>query len=100
MERSNVHSMFQVVPHHYQRISSSHYFLQMQLQAQLKCSNALTQRMIPSYNGSQFKALKSNATLSLAKMNTMHDFTHRFVRIFQSTHASAHSRSQRSFQGL
>ncbi|KAG5586284.1 hypothetical protein H5410_046718 [Solanum commersonii] len=30
----------------------------------------------------------------------MHDFTHRFALIFQSTLVSAHSRSERSFQGL
>ncbi|KAG5611188.1 hypothetical protein H5410_022469 [Solanum commersonii] len=39
MRRSNVHSKFQIVTHHYQRISSSPYLLQMQVQAQLKCSN-------------------------------------------------------------
>lgn len=30
----------------------------------------------------------------------MHDFTHRFALIFQSTFVSAHSRSKRFFQGL
>ncbi|KAG5580414.1 hypothetical protein H5410_051041 [Solanum commersonii] len=43
-------------------------------------------------NGSQFKALKSNAMLTLTKINTKHDSTHRFARIFQSTLASTHSR--------
>ncbi|KAG5599494.1 hypothetical protein H5410_030864 [Solanum commersonii] len=71
----------------------------MQIQAQPKCSNALTQRMIPySHNDSQFKASESNAILTLTKMNIMHNFTHMFTRIFQSTLTSAHSRSQRSFK--
>ncbi|KAG5595592.1 hypothetical protein H5410_036824 [Solanum commersonii] len=42
MQRSNVHSKFQVVTYHYQRISSSLYFLQLQVQAQQRKSNALT----------------------------------------------------------
>ncbi|KAG5570805.1 hypothetical protein H5410_060571 [Solanum commersonii] len=50
-----------------------------------------------THNGLQFKALKSNATLTLTKMNIMHDFTNRFAHIFQSTLASANSRSQKSF---
>ncbi|KAG5612057.1 hypothetical protein H5410_023338 [Solanum commersonii] len=63
----------------------------MQVQAQPKCSNALTQRMIPySHNGSQFKASESNATPTFTKMNTMHNFTHKFARIIQSTLALAH----------
>ncbi|KAG5586307.1 hypothetical protein H5410_046741 [Solanum commersonii] len=36
----------QVVTHQYQRISSSQHLLQMQVQAQPKCSNTLTQGMI------------------------------------------------------
>ncbi|KAG5600312.1 hypothetical protein H5410_031682 [Solanum commersonii] len=43
MRRSNVHSKFQVVTHHYQRISSSLYLLQMKVQAQLKQLFQLTQ---------------------------------------------------------
>ncbi|KAG5590238.1 hypothetical protein H5410_040752, partial [Solanum commersonii] len=77
-QRSNVQSKFQFVTHHYQRISSSPYLLQIQVQAQLKCSNVLTQRMIP-YSFTmvqQFKALESNATFTLTKKNTMHAFTH------------------------
>uniref|UniRef100_M1DRA3 Uncharacterized protein n=1 Tax=Solanum tuberosum TaxID=4113 RepID=M1DRA3_SOLTU len=76
--------------------------LQMQVQAQQRYSNALTQRMIPYSHTmvQQFKVPKSNAMLTLTKMNTMHDFTHMYARIFQSTLASAHSRSKRSFQGL
>ncbi|KAG5590163.1 hypothetical protein H5410_040677, partial [Solanum commersonii] len=35
MQRSNVYSKLQVMTHHYQRISSSPYLLQMQVQAQL-----------------------------------------------------------------
>ncbi|KAG5577050.1 hypothetical protein H5410_057184 [Solanum commersonii] len=71
----------------------------MQVQAQPKCSNALTQGMISySHNGSQFKASKSDATLTLTKKNTMHNFTHRFTRIFQSTFVSAHSRSKGLFK--
>ncbi|KAG5631228.1 hypothetical protein H5410_002945 [Solanum commersonii] len=101
MKRSNVHSKIQVVTHQYQRISYSQYLLQMQVQAQPRCLNALTLGMIPySHNGSSFKASESDATLTLTKKNTMHNFTHRFARIFQSTFVSAHSRSKRSFQGL
>ncbi|KAG5585675.1 hypothetical protein H5410_046109 [Solanum commersonii] len=40
---------------------------------------------------------KSNATLTLTRMNTIHNFTHRFARIFQSTFVSTHSISKRSF---
>ncbi|KAG5581769.1 hypothetical protein H5410_052396 [Solanum commersonii] len=68
MQRSIVHSKIQVVTHHYQRISCSQYLLKMQVQAQQKCSNALTQRKIPySHNGSQFKVLDSNAMLTLTQ---------------------------------
>ncbi|KAG5599581.1 hypothetical protein H5410_030951, partial [Solanum commersonii] len=71
----------------------------MQVQAQLKYSNAPTERMIPySHKSSQFKASESNGTITLTKMNLMHDFTHKFAHIFHSTLASAHSRSQRSFK--
>ncbi|KAG5599016.1 hypothetical protein H5410_030386 [Solanum commersonii] len=102
MQRSIVYSRTQVVTHHYQRISSLQYLLQMQVQAQLKCSSSLTQRMIPfSYTMvQQFKVLESNAMLTLTKMSIMHDFTHRFACNFQSKFVSTHSRSQRSFQGL
>ncbi|KAG5606618.1 hypothetical protein H5410_028110 [Solanum commersonii] len=73
----------------------------MYIQAQPKCSNALTQRMIPySHNGSPFKALESDATVTLTKKNRMHNFTHRFARIFQSTFVSAHSRSKRFHRRL
>ncbi|KAG5599997.1 hypothetical protein H5410_031367 [Solanum commersonii] len=51
-------------------------------------------------SSSSTKAPESNATLTLTKMNTMHNFTHRFALIFQPTFVSAHSRSKRSFQGL
>ncbi|KAG5615612.1 hypothetical protein H5410_015436 [Solanum commersonii] len=63
----------------------------MQVQAKPKCLNSLTQRMTPysmipySHNGSQFKAPESDTTLTLIKKNTMHDFSHRFTRIFQLT---------------
>ena len=50
MQRSNVHSKIQVVTHQYQRISWSQYLLQMQVQAQPKCSNALTQGKIPYWH--------------------------------------------------
>ena len=40
----------------------------------------------------QFIVPKSHTTLTLTKMNTMHDFTHRFALIFQPTIVSAHSR--------
>ncbi|KAG5599969.1 hypothetical protein H5410_031339 [Solanum commersonii] len=33
-------------------------------------------------------------------MNTLYDFTHKFIRIFQSTLGLVHSRSKRSFEGL
>ncbi|KAG5628685.1 hypothetical protein H5410_000402 [Solanum commersonii] len=69
----------------------------MQVQGQQRYSNALTQRIIPYSHtmAQQFRALESNATLTLTKMNTMHDFTQRYARIFQSTLVAAHSRSKR-----
>ncbi|KAG5605590.1 hypothetical protein H5410_027082 [Solanum commersonii] len=82
MKRSIVHSKIQVMTHQYQRTSCSQYLLQMQVQAQPKCSNALTQGMIPySHNGSQFTASESHAKLTLTKKNTMHNFIHRFARV-------------------
>ncbi|KAG5585128.1 hypothetical protein H5410_045562 [Solanum commersonii] len=99
MQRSNVHSKIQVATHQYQRTSCSQYLLQIQVQAQPKCSIALTQGLIPySHNGSQFKASELDATLTLKKKNTLHNFTHRFARIFQSAFVLAHSLSKRSFQ--
>ena len=65
----------------------------------LKCPHTKNNSIF-TYNGSQYKDPESNETLTLTKMNTMHDFTHRFSCIFQSTLTSAHSRSKRSFQGL
>ncbi|KAG5614957.1 hypothetical protein H5410_014781, partial [Solanum commersonii] len=47
MQRSNVPSKIQVVTHQYQINSCSQYLLQMQVQAQPKCSNAPSQGMIP-----------------------------------------------------
>ncbi|KAG5580424.1 hypothetical protein H5410_051051 [Solanum commersonii] len=47
MQGSIVYPNIQVVTHHYQRFSSSQYLLQMQVQAQQKHSNGLTQRMMP-----------------------------------------------------
>ncbi|KAG5615190.1 hypothetical protein H5410_015014 [Solanum commersonii] len=87
MQGSIVHSKTQVVTHHYQRFSSSQYLLQMQVQAQQRYSNVLTERMIP-YSHTMVQSLiapESQSTLTLTKMNTMHDSTHRFTRIFQST---------------
>ncbi|KAG5584837.1 hypothetical protein H5410_045271 [Solanum commersonii] len=82
MQGSIIYLKTQVVTHHYQRFSRSQYLLQMQVQAQLRYSNALTQRMILySHTMVQlFKAPKSNATLTLTKKNTMQAFTHRFAR--------------------
>ena len=57
MQRSNVQSKIQVATHQYQRISCSQYLHQMQVQAQPKCSNALTQGMI-SYSHKRFLGLK------------------------------------------
>ncbi|KAG5615645.1 hypothetical protein H5410_015469, partial [Solanum commersonii] len=76
MQGSIVHSKIQVVTHHYQRISNSQYFLQMQVEAQqrIKCNT------------------------HTHKMNIMHDSTHMFARIFQSTIILAYSRSKRSFK--
>ncbi|KAG5585678.1 hypothetical protein H5410_046112, partial [Solanum commersonii] len=48
MKGSIAYSKAQVVTHQYQRISSSLYLLQMQVQAQQRKSNALTQIMIRS----------------------------------------------------
>ncbi|KAG5571483.1 hypothetical protein H5410_061249 [Solanum commersonii] len=44
MQGSIVYSKSQVVTHHYQKISSSIYFLHMEVQAQQRYSNALTQK--------------------------------------------------------
>uniref|UniRef100_A0A0V0HMQ9 Putative ovule protein n=1 Tax=Solanum chacoense TaxID=4108 RepID=A0A0V0HMQ9_SOLCH len=85
MQGSIVHSKIQVVTHHYQRISSSLYLLQMQVQAQQRYSNALTKRMIP-YSHTMVQSIKvpkSRSTLTVKNINTMHDFTHRFALIFQ-----------------
>ncbi|KAG5571402.1 hypothetical protein H5410_061168 [Solanum commersonii] len=73
MRRSNVHSKFQVVTHHYRRISSSLYLLRMKVQTQQRKSNALTQRMIPYSHTmvKQFKVSESNTTLTLTKKNTI-----------------------------
>ncbi|KAG5575810.1 hypothetical protein H5410_055944 [Solanum commersonii] len=46
---------------------------------------------------SPFKSSKSEAMLTLTKKSIMHNFTHRFSHIFQSTLASAHSRLKRYF---
>ncbi|KAG5632164.1 hypothetical protein H5410_003881 [Solanum commersonii] len=46
-EDSIMYSKIQVVTHHYQIFSNSQYLLLMQVQAQQKYLNALTQRMIP-----------------------------------------------------
>ncbi|KAG5571378.1 hypothetical protein H5410_061144 [Solanum commersonii] len=43
-------------------------------------------------NASSSLTIESHATLTLTKMKTMHSFTHRFSRIFQSIFVSAHSR--------
>ncbi|KAG5589946.1 hypothetical protein H5410_040460 [Solanum commersonii] len=43
---------------------------------------------------SPFKALESDATLTLTNKNIMHNFIHTFARIFQSTFVSTFSRSQ------
>ncbi|KAG5576856.1 hypothetical protein H5410_056990, partial [Solanum commersonii] len=96
MQRSIVHSKVQFVTHHYQRVSCSQYLLQMQVQVQPKCLNALTQRTIPNSHimVQSFRVLESNVMLTLTKMKTMHAFTHRFSHIFQSTFVSAHSRSK------
>jgi len=72
MQELIVHSKIQVVTHHYQIFSSSQYLLQMQVQAQQRYSNALTQRMIPySHTMVQhFIVPESHTTLTLTKMNT------------------------------
>ncbi|KAG5615141.1 hypothetical protein H5410_014965 [Solanum commersonii] len=57
----------------------------------LKCPHTKNDSIF-THNGSQFEASESNTTLTLTKINTMYDFTHRFARIFQSTLASAHSK--------
>ncbi|KAG5594277.1 hypothetical protein H5410_035509 [Solanum commersonii] len=62
----------------------------MKVQAQPKCSNALTQGVIPYSH--------TMVTLTLSKKNTMHAFTYKFARIFQSTFLSALSRSKSPFK--
>ncbi|KAG5586056.1 hypothetical protein H5410_046490, partial [Solanum commersonii] len=79
MQGSIVHSKFQVVTHHYQRISSS--------TKEIKCSHTNNDSII-----------KINAHTHKDKHN--HDFTHRFALIFQLTFSSAHLRSKRSFPRL
>ncbi|KAG5569048.1 hypothetical protein H5410_058814, partial [Solanum commersonii] len=59
----------------------------------LKCPHTKNDSIF-THNDSQFKALESNATLTLTNMNTIHDFTLRYAIIFQSTIVSAHSRSK------
>ncbi|KAG5589975.1 hypothetical protein H5410_040489 [Solanum commersonii] len=46
----------------------------------LKCPHTKNDSIF-THNGSQFKVLESNATLTLTKMNTMHDFTHSSLKI-------------------
>ncbi|KAG5599146.1 hypothetical protein H5410_030516 [Solanum commersonii] len=41
---------------------------------------------------------ESDATLTPTKKNIIHNFTHRFSRIFQSTFVSAHSRLKGLFK--
>ena len=50
-----------------------------------------------THNDSRFKVSKSISTHTLKKMNTAHDLTYRFARIFRLTFVTAHSRSKRSF---
>ena len=61
----------------------------------LKCPHT---KMIPYSHTmvQQFIAPESQSTLTLKKINAMHDFTHRFARIFQLTFVLTFSRSQRS----
>ncbi|KAG5577369.1 hypothetical protein H5410_057503 [Solanum commersonii] len=63
----------------------------------IKCHHTKNDSIF-THNGSQIKAPESKSTLTLKKMNTMHDFTQKSALIFQSTFLSAHSRSNRSFQ--
>ncbi|KAG5600556.1 hypothetical protein H5410_031926 [Solanum commersonii] len=92
MQGSIVYSNTQVMRHHYQIISHSLYLLQMQVQAQQRKSNVLTQIMIPCSHTMvySFRVLESNATLTLTKKNTMHAFTYSYARIFQLTTLKAH----------
>ncbi|KAG5595503.1 hypothetical protein H5410_036735 [Solanum commersonii] len=59
-----------------------------------KCPHTRNESIF-THNGLQYKASESNAMKTFKKMNTMHTLTHRFARIFQSTLASAQSRSRR-----
>ena len=45
-----------------------------------------------THNGSQFKVPESISLLKFTKTSIMHELTHRFARLFQSTFVSAHSR--------
>ncbi|KAG5615314.1 hypothetical protein H5410_015138 [Solanum commersonii] len=70
----------------------------MQIQAQQRYPNALTKERFHIHLMVQsFKVSKSRSTLTLTKIKAMHDFTHRFALIFQSTFASAHSKSKRAY---
>ena len=63
-------------------------------------SNSLTQRRIPHSHiiVHQFKDPESIVMLTLTKMKTIHDFTHGFAYIFQSTLVSTHSILKRVFK--
>ena len=50
-----------------------------------------------THNGMQYKTSKSISMITVIKMNTIHELTHRFARIFKSTIISVHSRSKSSF---
>ena len=100
MQGSNVHSKTQVVAHHYHIFSVSQYFLQIKVRAQTIIYPHIKNDSIFTHNGIQFKFPESILTLTLTRMNTMHELTHRFAHIYQSSFVLAHSRSKTSFQGL
>ncbi len=87
MQGSIVHSKIQVVTHHYQRFSSSQYLLQMQVQAQQRYSNALTQRMIPYSHKevNQFK-IRNQMQRSHSKRGTQCMFSPIGLPLFSNQH--------------
>ena len=85
MQGSIVYSKIQVVTHHYQRFSSSQYFLLMQVQAQQNYLNALTQTMIPYLHieVKQFK-IRNQILRSHSKRGTQCMFSPIYLPLFSN----------------
>lgn len=88
-----------VVTHHYQKI------FKLTIHSNGSSSSTkvikfphINNNSILTHNDSQFKVSKSISTLTLIKINTMHELTIRFTHFFQSTFISFHSRSKSFFK--